>query len=201
MINLSGFSNSSCYTQPGSYTWVCPVGVNRVLAIVAGGAGSGAQAFKTIDDLLGTSVSGTNGVGGGNSSFSSTSVNGGGGAYISGTSIYNGVDYGMLLFHGFNGQNIPFIIKPPMGGRTFLATTHSSGGGFVSITTNLSSSARGGSSINIAELAVTPGSSYSVIVGAGGEFTISSNSSGQASDLKAINFPENGEDGFVHILW
>ena len=191
------------WTSPGTYTWTAPAGVTRVRVAVCGGGAGGLWMYELTPDKYWSKA-------GGNSSFGNlVNATGSPGSYIEGSSDSEGyyVDRGISYNGSPNGRigqveikylNFPSTVS---GGAGFaLSFTLANGsygrGGNVPITNRHAAQggAVGGGSggYNTGYVNVTAGTTYTIVVGAGGAAYTTYPSRCQ---------PTNGNSGFVLIAF
>lgn len=221
----------SLYAIPGTYTWVCPVGVTSVSVLVIGGGGSGytsgsqnggfsratfgatvvqangGQSGNQIDNFPGTASGGdanfSGGFGaqggggaagyagnGGNSGSAGTGGSGGGG-----DNGYGSGGGGVGVFGQGSSGAVGSAVNTTgggggSGGQTALYAHAGSFGGGGGGGLSGGYGGGGGGLAYKNNITVTPGTSYTIVVGLGGRTT-------QANG--AIN--GKGGDGAVRIIW
>ncbi|WP_415061121.1 cell wall anchor protein [Bdellovibrio sp.] len=151
------------YTTPGTYTFVVPADVNKIRVHVAGGGGGGGE------------YTGTNGGNGGNSGFGTVQASGG----LGGARGDWGLDRDGNLHGVGSGGDVSIKGGGAQGGPG--RPTYQSNSDPVDGTGQTG----GNGGLAIADLVVTPGTSYTVTVGAGGTATGGS----------------PGAPGFVFVEW
>ena len=185
-VNIQGQAQ---YTTAGTYTWTCPAGVTSVSALCVGGGsggacnGNGSLSYFISTGVLyggagGTSAGGTggggsgggkNGGGGGAGGYTSAGGNGGTGIYVfyggGGVGIFGGTGAGGGGGGAYTGGAGASGGTSPVGysgsglygggqGNACGSISRGGGGGGLRYSTN--------------SIAVTPGTGYTVVVGAGG---------------------------------